>query len=139
MTATPGSGADGVTVVQINGNFNLNGNSLILSGTPSDVFVVNVSGTLILVGTGELSLTGGVTANRVLCNFTGASGSISAQVGNVLAGTLLAPNYSVSSGDDSFSGEIIASGSIQLLSASKVNAGSKISNTATVTDTTTRP
>jgi hypothetical protein len=85
------------------------------------------------VSTGGLSLTCGVTANHVIYNFTGASGSISAQVSNVLAGTLLAPNYSISNGDGSVIGEIIASGSIQLLSASRVNAGSKFSNTATVT------
>ena len=78
---------------------------------------------------------GSVTANHVLYNFTGASGRITAQVGNVLAGTLLAPNYPISNGDGSFIGELIGKTSIQLLSASVVNAGSQISNTATVSST----
>ena len=80
-------------MVDINGNINLNNGSLILSGSASDVFVVNVTGSATFVGSGGLMLAGGLTANHVLYNFTG-TGSISSHVGNVFNGTLLAPNSS---------------------------------------------
>ena len=73
-------------------------------------------------GTGGLLLAGGVTANHVLYNFTGSSGTITSHVGNVFYGTLLAPTYSFNL-DGSFIGEIIGGGClIQLLSNAAVNA-----------------
>ena len=57
-----------------------------------DFFVVNVTGSVSLLGKTTLGLGGGVTADHVLYNFTGAGGSITTKVNNVLNGTLLAPN-----------------------------------------------
>jgi hypothetical protein len=120
VTATAASRADGVTVVDINGSINLNNGSLILSGSASDVFVVNVAGTATFVGKGGLLLANGVTANHVLYNFTGSSGTITSHVGNIFYGTLLAPHFSFNL-DGSFVGEIIGGGSsISLLSNAKV-------------------
>ncbi len=136
-SATTVTGNGGLNVIDINGNINLNNASLILSGSASDVIIVNVTGTASFVGTGGLSLAGGVTPNHVLYNFTGSSGTIASHVGNVFYGTLLAPTYSFNL-DGSFIGEIIGGGSsIQLLSNAAVNAnvGSVLPNTATVSET----
>jgi hypothetical protein len=117
-SATTVTGNGGLNVIAINGDIK---NSLILTGTASDVFIVNVSGSLSLGGSATLGLAGGVTADHVLYNFTGASGTISTHVGNVLNGTLLAPKYSFSL-DGVFNGEIIGGGkSITLLSGARVN------------------
>src|SRR6185437_14374876 len=79
--ATTIIGNGGVNVIAVNGNIT---NSLILSGSASDVFIVNVTGTVNLTGNATLGIGGEVTADHVLYNFTGASGTISTKVGNVL-------------------------------------------------------
>ena len=112
------TGNGGLNVITITGNIT---DSLILSGTGSDVFIVNVSGSVSLGGSETLGMDGGVTADHVLYNFTGASGTITTHVGNVLNGTLLAPTYSFSL-DGLFNGAIIGGGkSITLLSGARVN------------------
>ena len=79
------------------------------SGTANDVFIVNVTGTLTLGGSSVLGLSGGVTADHVLYNFTGVGYTIATHVGNVTNGTLLAPqcNFDL---DGMFNGEIIGGG-----------------------------
>ncbi len=141
--ATTVNGNGGLNVIDINGNINLNNASLTLSGSASDVFIVNVTGNATFGGTGGLMLGSGVTVNHVLYNFTGTvggpAGTITSHVGNVFYGTLLAPHESFNL-DGSFVGEIIGGGSagIQLLSNATVNANvmslpNGLSNTATVT------
>jgi len=134
-TNTTVTGNGGLNVIKINGDINLgSSNSLTLSGKASDVFVVNVTGTLKFTGSGGLLLNGGVTANHVLYNILGTN-SISSGVNNQFYGTLLFPKASYAL-DGNFIGELIGGGSsIQLLSGAKVNAGSRINNTATVSDT----
>ena len=75
-----------------------------------------------LNGSSALTLSGGVDASHVLYNFTGASGNLTTQVGNTVYGTLLAPNYTFNNLDGVFVGEIIAEGSIQMLSGASVTA-----------------
>src|SRR5262249_52293114 len=131
VTASPTSRADGVTVVQINGGITLSNASLILSGSSSDVFLVNVTGSPSFTRTRGLLPGGGVTTNHVLYNFTGNTGTIKSHVGNVFYGTLLAPKYSMSL-DGLFVGELIAGGSsIVLLSGAKVESAGQLNNTAT--------
>ncbi len=61
--STTVTGNGGLNVIDINGSINLNNASLTLTGTGSDVFIVNVSGSAPgFVGTGGLMLGGGVTA-----------------------------------------------------------------------------
>ncbi len=135
VTGTDANGYTNLTVVNINGSISLNNASLTLTGTASDVFVVNVTGnTVSFVGTGGLMLSGGVTPNHVLYNFTG-SGTIASHVGNEFYGTLLAPGFSYNL-DGSFVGEIIGGGSsITLLSNATVNVNGVLPNTATVSAT----
>ena len=71
-STTTVTGNGGLNVIDINGSINLNNASLILSGSASDVFIVNVTGSASFGGTGGLSLAGGVTPNHVLYNFTGS-------------------------------------------------------------------
>ncbi len=109
------TGNGGLNVLAVNGDLTA---SLTLSGTASDIFVVNVTGTLTFTASSVLGLGGAVTADHVLYNFTGAGGTINSKVGNVFNGTLLAPNYSFNL-DGTFNGEIIGGKSIVMLSGAR--------------------
>lgn len=99
-------GNGGLNVIQINGNIDA---SITLVGSASDIFVINVKGGLHLKGNASLSLSGGVTADNVIYNFTGR-GEIEARAGSSISGTLLAPNYNVAI-RGTVSGAIIVGGS----------------------------
>jgi hypothetical protein len=115
--ATIVTGNGGTNVIDINGDVTA---SLTLSGSSSDYFIVNISGTLSFGPKSVFGLAGGVTADHVLYNFTGAGGNITSHVGNVFDGTLLAPNYSFDL-DSVFNGEIVSGKSITLHSGTGVN------------------
>lgn len=83
-----------VTVVNVNGDINLNNENLTLDGGRTDSFILNIQGTLTLVGSASLNLTGGVLSQNVFDNFVGSSGTLTTHVGDVINGVLLAPNYS---------------------------------------------
>ena len=116
--STTVTGNGGLNVIAINGNIR---NSLILSGTASDVFIVNVTGSVDLSGSETLGLAGGVTADHVLYNFTGQGGSINILSSGAVDGTLLAPHDDFIL-DGTFNGEIIGGGTeIILLPGTTVN------------------
>jgi len=116
--STTVTGNGGLNVIAINGNIR---NSLILSGTSSDIFIVNVTGTADLSGRETLGLAGGVTADHVLYNFTGSGGSINILSSSAVDGTLLAPHEDFNL-DGTFNGEIIGGGpEIILLPGATVN------------------
>jgi hypothetical protein len=104
--ATTITGNGGLNVININGDISA---SLTLSGSASDVFIINVKGDLSLHGTASLNLSGGVTASNVLYNFVGRHGSISTHSHTVVNGTLLALRYDVSI-NGVVNGEVIAGG-----------------------------
>ncbi len=116
-SATTVTGNGGVNVLNVAGNIAQN---LTLSGSSSDIFVVNVSGTLNLGGGADLLVSGGVTAEHVLYNFTGAKGDISLSSSNVVYGTLLAPTYSFSKLDGIVYGEVIGAGVIKITSHGQI-------------------
>ena len=129
------SAVGALTVVDIGGDINLNNNNITLSGNANDIFVINVGGNLSLVGTASLSLSGGVTAEHVLYNFTGGStsshGSFNTHVGDVVNGTMLAPFYDMNL-DGTWNGELIGGpNSISLLSGAIVNQHSMVPEPAT--------
>ena len=98
-------------------------NSIILSGSASDIFIINISGSATLTGTEAFALTGGVSTENVLCNFTGSSGSLMTHIGDVINGIILAPNYNLTL-DGAFNGEIIGGGAgntTTLMSGAVVN------------------
>jgi hypothetical protein len=82
------SGNGGLNVIKV---ANIQNALLTLSGTASDIFVINVSGG---IQTNQpMTLSGGVSPSHVLFNLTGSSGNIlQASRGNVLYGTYLATN-----------------------------------------------
>lgn len=92
-TSTTYTGVSGNNVLDVNGDINLNNASLTLAG-PADAFwVVNVTGSLTLVGTGGIAVGGSVPASNLLINMTGTgAGLINTHVGNTVVGTLLGPN-----------------------------------------------
>jgi hypothetical protein len=112
------TGNGGLNVIAVNGDVKA---SLTLSGTASDVFVVNVTGGVDLGRNAVLGLAGGVTAGHVLYNFTGARGAVHAHAGSVVNGTLLAPHYSFGLAG-TVNGEVIGGGSrISLRGGAQVN------------------
>jgi len=110
------NGNGGLNVININGSITT---SLILNGSASDIFIVNVSGTLSLTGSTVLGVAGGVSGSNVLYNFTGSGGTITTHVNNMVNGTLLAPNYDFIL--HSLNGRIIGGQNITLMSGATVN------------------
>jgi len=99
------TGNGGVNVIDIDGNIR---DSVVLSGTASDVFFINVSGNIDLRDHATLAVTDGVTAGAVLYNLIGA-GTVEIHVRNVVNGTILAPDYRLNV-DGEFNGAIIGGG-----------------------------
>lgn len=94
-TSTTVFGNGGVNVIQINGDIALNNANLLFHGTPDDIFIVNISGTMLLNGSGFVSASAGTWDTHVLLNFTG-SGSIIATGSPTVNGTILAPHQTAS-------------------------------------------
>jgi hypothetical protein len=114
-----------LNVINVTGNINLGaGQSLTLSGTASDIFVINVSGTLSRSGNAKL-LVSGVPLQHVIYNFISSSGTINTGIGDVMNGIFLAPNYSMTL-DGIWNGEIISGKTIQLLSGVRINGPSPV-------------
>jgi hypothetical protein len=136
--ATTVVGNGGLNVIDINGDIRA---SLTLSGGANDVFVVNVTGSLSLSGRAALALTGGVTADHVLYNFTGHRGHVTTGARDAISGTVLAPHYSFDIGG-TVNGELIGGGGhINLLRGAVVHqvsfqfpAGAPASLSGTVVD-----
>lgn len=85
------TGNGGVNIVEI-GNINLNNASLLFHGTASDIFIVNVLGTMTLSGNGFVSASAGTWDTHVLLNFPG-SGTITATGDPTVNATILAPHH----------------------------------------------
>ncbi len=112
------TGNGGLNVIDV---ANIHNAAITLSGTSSDFFVINVSGAFQTNRTVVLS--GGVTADHVLWNFTGTSGQVlNTSGGDSLVGTFL----SVYGGQYQFSelvldGQLInTDGNVQFVSGSQI-------------------
>ncbi|HXA09068.1 MAG TPA: collagen-binding domain-containing protein [Chthoniobacterales bacterium] len=109
---TISEGAVGNYVFSLQGGINFSGNStLTLSAPAGSCYVLNISNQFVLTG-GSVLLSGGLTADNVLLNYTGTSdvrfsgGGNSSQV----YGTILAPNAKVDLSPGLVVGRVIASG-----------------------------
>jgi hypothetical protein len=114
------NGDGGLNVIDINGDIT---KGLTLNGTDKDSFVVLVNGNLNLT-TGDLGVSGGVSASNVLYIFTAAGDKINTMVPDKLYGTILAPNYSINM-DSDLTGELIGGGAgdkITLMSVQTITA-----------------
>jgi hypothetical protein len=121
-SATTITGNGGLNVIHINGDISLNNASLTLTGSSTDVFVLDVTGNINLVGNGGLTVAGSLNSADVLYALTGNSGSVNTHVGNSIYGTVIAPAYNFNL-DGTFNGELIGGGgNITLKSGATVNA-----------------
>ena len=84
------TGVAGLNVVNVKGNINLSNAALTLSGPANAFFVLNVSGSITLSGTGAIKVGGSALSTRVLINMTGG-GAINTGAGDIVEGTLLGP------------------------------------------------
>jgi hypothetical protein len=102
--ATTINGNGGLNVISLTG-INLTNGSLTLHGSASDIFIVNVHGS-ITSSNSNIALSGGITANRVLIN---VSGSVTINGGgpNGFYGTILDPTGAVTVHDKMLYGELI--------------------------------
>ncbi len=89
-SSTTVTGVAGLNVVDVRGNINLANAALTLSGPSNAYFVLNVSGSITLSGTGAIKVGGSVQSSRVLVNMTGG-GAINTGSGDIVEGTLLGP------------------------------------------------
>ena len=121
FTNTTVFGNGGLNVVQINGDVNLNNASLLFFGGPSDIFIVNVSGTMILNGSGFVSPSAGTWDTHVLLNFTG-SGTITSTGHPTVNATILAPHQTANLSGTFGSIYAGASLNVGLFGAAKVHA-----------------
>ncbi len=118
------TGNGGQNVIQVAG-LDLNNENLTLSGGANDKFYINITGDLIMDGTAKIILTGGVTSDNVLLNFTKTGAKLTTKkMGNVINGIVLAPD-SVISFYGTFNGRVIAGGgTMTFLSGAVVNGPS---------------
>jgi hypothetical protein len=104
-TTINGNGGNNVIAVT---SFNFNNKTLTLNGGTDDVFVFNVARDFAFSHS-QLVLTGGVTANHVIFNFTRAGSLVGITNGSSVVGTFLDAHGSLTlTGSASFSGELIA-------------------------------
>jgi hypothetical protein len=108
------NGAAGVNVVNVS-KINLgNGQTLTLNGPAGAQFVVNDTGNLVL-NSGKIILTGGLTPSDVVINVTSSGNQVSASGGlnneSVINGILLAPKSGIAFAPGLINGEAIAGGS----------------------------
>jgi hypothetical protein len=122
-----GSGNEVFTVAS--GAFNLSG-GITINGTASQYVVINVNeGTSNEKINGAVNLTGGITSDHVLFNFTGTGGTLGAAANQAVAnGIFLAPNMKVNIDSVTIDGRLFAGGSstsnndFQIVSLAYVNA-----------------
>jgi hypothetical protein len=101
-------------VVLISGDVNLTGNrALTLSGSPSDVFVINVVGKITVSGNATIVLTGGVLAKNVIFNNIGIGNEMVLAGNGAISGTFMALQRGVQvSGNGHLNGAVVAGGGI---------------------------
>lgn len=132
IRVTNGSRADGVTVVNVGSDINLNASELTLVGNPTDIVIVNVSGNMGLNSGSAVRLSGGLTANHVLFNLTGTNTTFTADNRSRMTGTLLGVSTSVQSAAQTV-GAYLAGGSQLNLNSARISMGSTFVNTPVVT------
>ncbi|RLA50072.1 MAG: hypothetical protein DRR42_14115, partial [Gammaproteobacteria bacterium] len=103
------SGNGGVNVVSIKDIDLLKHQSLVLSGSPFDVFIINVTGKFHFHDDAEILLADGLDASQVLWNVAGKSNDIHIHKDARMSGTILAPERTVKF-EGHLTGALIAGG-----------------------------
>ena len=117
ITGNGGKNVINVSSITLNGS-----DSLTLSGTSHDTFIVNVSGTLALTGTSSIKLNG-VAPNNVLFNITGSGQQVAFTGKSMGNGLFLAPDRPVAVTGAFITGGIFAGGNISIVSGAKITSG----------------
>jgi hypothetical protein len=121
----------GRNVVNVTGISLGNGTTLTLSGSASQSFVINVTGTT-NVTFDNISLVGGVTANNVIFNVLNGD-TITDNSPGLLNGILMDINGAVSlTNNDTLNGEIISGGNISLSNNSDVEVVQTVPEASTI-------
>jgi len=115
-------GNGGLNVISIESiSFSGATDKLTLDGGPSDLFIVNVSGSVKLSHKlSRIQVGGGVSESRVLFNLTAAHEPLTISGGATIAGTYLAPNGGVRLSPAVVIGGVIGGGDTSLTSAARV-------------------
>jgi choice-of-anchor A domain-containing protein len=116
------SGNGGVNVIAIDSiSFSGSSDKLTLDGSPSDLFILNVSGPIKLSHKlSRIQVGGGLSESRVLFNLTSEASPLVVSGGATIAGTYLAPNGGVRLSPAVVIGGVIAGGDASLTSAARV-------------------
>jgi choice-of-anchor A domain-containing protein len=118
------TGNGGVNVIDLTAGINMTGASgITISGSASDVFIINVSSQFVSNNGTSVTLTGGVTASDILWNYLGTSDASFTGGGlpQTWDGTVLSPNAKISAHDRTFNGALIAGNDISITSNPVVN------------------
>jgi choice-of-anchor A domain-containing protein len=119
------TGNGGVNVIGLTNGINMtNGSAITISGSANDVFIFDVSSQFVSNNGGSIVLTGGVTADDILWNYTGTSAAAftGGSVGsNYWDGTVLAPYAQINLHDRSFNGAYISGQNISITSNPAIN------------------
>jgi choice-of-anchor A domain-containing protein len=115
-------GGGGVNVIAIESiSYSGATDKLTFDGGPSDVFIVNVSGSVKLSHKlSRIQVGGGVSESAVLFNLTGAHDPLVISGGATIAGTYLAPNAGIRLSPAVVIGGVIGGGDTSLTSAARV-------------------
>jgi choice-of-anchor A domain-containing protein len=110
------TGNGGLNVIDLN-SLKLHGSgTLTLSGSASDFFVFNITGSYSQSGPSSVLLSGGVLAQNVLWNFIGSGqgAQIATGMNGVAQGTFLSPFRDFSITDTTLFGSVIADGDLKI-------------------------
>ena len=118
------NGGPGVNVANLSGINLGNGQTLTLNGPAGSQFVINSPN--MVLNSGKIALTGGLTPNDVVFNLTGTGNNLQTSGGlnneSVINGIVLDANGSVAMAPGLINGELIAGGqSVHLVSGASVN------------------
>ena len=116
------AGNGGLNVIAIDSiSFSGGADRLTLEGGPSDVFIVNVAGSVKLSHKlSRIQTAGGASESRVLFNLTADHDPLTISGGATIAGTFLAPNGGVRLSPAAVIGGVIGGGETSLTSAAHV-------------------
>jgi hypothetical protein len=115
--------------IQGNGDWNVinvgsvnigSSNNITLNGTINDYFVINVTGSFAMSGSAKIITSGTVPSSHVILNIVGTGTTATANINNMITGTILAVNRSVIF--HGVAGQVICGGSsLYLMSGATVN------------------
>ncbi|HAR41190.1 MAG TPA: hypothetical protein DCS07_00920 [Bdellovibrionales bacterium] len=105
-----------LNVISVGGDVSLNSQTaLVLNGSASDVFVINLAGTINIQGHGSIVLSGGVLAKNVAFNALGTGAPLSLNGGGAINGTFIGMSRSASvGGNGTLNGSLYAGGLINI-------------------------